>query len=145
MDASQFIARSVTLTVKPSVIPSPPVTPTPSPTPPVTPTVTDKIGITLEMRGNTAYGTVTGVSNYDDYRVAVYVETDKMYVQPVINPPSARYRVIESDGSWYCSGMHIDYGGVVHAFLIKEGSNAPDTRPIGVEPDGVVARAREIL
>ena len=140
------------ITLPPPITPPPPtptptitLTPTITPTPMPTPTVTDKIGITLEIRGNTAYGTVTSVTNYDDYRVVVYVETDKLYVQPVIDPPSARFRVIDSDDSWDCSGMHIEYGGVVRAFLIKEGSNALNTLPIGAEPDGVVARARKIL
>ncbi len=77
--------------------------------------------------------------------MVVYVETDQRYVQPVTAPPSARYRVIESDGSWDCSAMHIEHDGVVRAFLLKEGSNAPNTLSIGVEPDGVVARARKIL
>jgi len=97
--------------------------------------------ITLELKGRTASGKVSGMdpSEYDNYWVVVYVETDILYVQPVIKPSSARYIEIKSNGYWSVSGLHIGYGGKVRAFLIGRGFTAPGTLPIGKKPSGVVA------
>lgn len=92
-------------------------------------------GVTGDTYDTTAYGKVSiKGSNYDDYRVVVYVETDKMYIQPVYKPVSARYRKIKSDGHWICKKMHTDWGGYVHVFLIEKSVTVPDTFPEDQEP-----------
>ncbi len=97
--------------------------------------------ITLEVDGKTASGKVNGIypSEYDNYRVLVYTETDLLYIQPLITPSSARYIKIKSDGSWSVSGLKGSYK--VWAFLIKEGSSAPDRLAKGQTPVGVIAKA----
>jgi len=99
--------------------------------------------ITIELDERTASGKVSGVnpSEYGNYWVVVYVETDMLYIQPLVIPSSARYIEIESDGYWSVSALNIDYGGKVRAFLIRRGTTVPDTLPIGKKPNGVVAEA----
>ncbi len=92
--------------------------------------------ITLSIDGTTALGQVSGLDSaqYGEYKVLVYLQTDKAYIQPGIGGSA----IIEADGSWQMDGLHIIPGvpTTAYAYLARGDYQAPSESPQEPRIDG---------
>lgn len=91
-------------------------------------------------RGSEITGRIVGLTanSCKDYKVLVYVLTDKWYIHPwAQNSPGRGYATIADDGSWRISTVWRGYQAYRVAFLlVKMGGHAPPTvTTYGGDPD----------
>ncbi|HUT10528.1 MAG TPA: RHS repeat-associated core domain-containing protein [Thermoguttaceae bacterium] len=93
--------------------------------------------LTLGIGSGVASGRVANV-DLDQYKVVVYVKTDRYYVQPIVEAP---FVFVRPDGYW-CTRVSNAYHGDLITWVVPEEYEAVSQGPGFVQPPGTIAEDR---